>query len=90
LANYPTGIPSISQSTNINVSPNPSNGNFYFDGVQSGYAIEVYNVLGEKIYSAQANSDKYAVSLPGPARGMYIYKVSDNASTIQQGKMIVE
>jgi hypothetical protein len=78
------------QTNKLTIYPNPSNGNFYFSGVQSGYTIEVYDVLGERIYSAQANSDKYAVSLSGQAKGMYIYKVSDNAGAVQQGKMVVE
>jgi hypothetical protein len=50
----------------------------------------VCNVLGEVVYSGQANADIYPVSLTGQAKGIYFYKVSNAAATIQQGKMVLE
>ena len=88
--NVEVGINIINPSSKITIYPNPSNGNFYFSGVQSGASIEVHNMLGEMVYSGQTNADIYPVSLSGQAKGMYFYKVSNNAGTIQQGKMILE
>ena len=84
------GIKTINPSGKITIYPNPSTSTFYFSGVQTGSGIEVYNMLGEMIYSGQTNADIYPVSLGGQAKGMYFYKVSNNAGTIQQGKMILE
>ena len=86
----PAGISTINSPDKITIYPNPSNGTFYFSGVQSGSSIEVYNMLGEMVYSGQGNTDIYPVSLSGQAKGIYFYKASNNAGTIQQGKMVLE
>lgn len=84
------GLKTVYPSSTITIYPNPSNGSFYFSGVQSGNTIEVYNVLGEVLYIGRANSDNFPVNLSGQAKGMYFYKVSNNAVPIQQGKMVLE
>ena len=85
-----TSLEPLNYSLELHIYPVPSKDIFYFDGLQRGFTIEVYNTLGERVYSAHTESDKYVLSLGGQPRGMYIYKVSDNATTIQQGKIIVE
>jgi hypothetical protein len=75
----------------ITIHPNPSSGDFYFEGVQSGYEIEVYDIFGEMVYSAQADATLYHLSLSGHAKGIYFYKVMDTASTfVQSGKIALE
>jgi len=85
-----TDIVSIKPSSKIIIYPNPSTGNFYFSGLQSGNTIEVYNVLGEKVYASQSNGSNFLVSLSGQSKGMYFYKISNSSVIIQQGKMILE
>ena len=84
------GIETINSLNKITIYPNPSNRTFYFSGVQSGYTIELYNVIGEMVYTAQATYDNYPVSIAGHTKGMYFYKVSNNSVPIQQGKMVLE
>lgn len=89
LANPTAGLAAINPSSKIIIYPNPSAGNFYFSGLQDGNTIEIYNILGEKVNTSQANDDNYLVSLSGQSKGMYFYKISDK-TTIQQGKIIKE
>jgi hypothetical protein len=72
----------------IHIYPNPSKGTFYFNGVR-GNTIEVYNLLGQRIYQAEADREKYPVDLSAHARGIYSYRIIDDGAWIQQGKIVV-
>jgi hypothetical protein len=85
-----TGIKPLVSSDDIIMYPNPSTGAFYFNNLYDNSHVEVYNVLGEPIYSMQADSGKGVVNLMGQSKGIYFYKVSNNRDIIQQGKMILE
>jgi hypothetical protein len=84
------GIAVVNQPGNISIYPNPSNGNVYFNGVKAGNTIEVYNLLGKIIYTSKATTTNYCVTLTGKAKGIYFYRIIDNTTIIQQGKIIVE
>lgn len=85
-----TGIYDESVKTAITVYPNPSAGSFYFSGVREGNTIEIYNLLGQAIYTANADRDNYPVNLSRQKTGVYFYKVMDQGNVIQQGKIVVE
>jgi len=74
----------------ITIYPNPTTGKVYFSGVQTGYTLQVYNVLGEIISSSTVDRDNYAINLSGKAKGMYFYRVADGAVLVGQGKVVVE
>ena len=73
----------------IHVYPNPSRGTFYFNGVKS-YLIEVVDLLGQRVYSAEATSDKYPIDLSSRAKGIYSYRIINDGEIMQQGKVVVE
>jgi hypothetical protein len=73
----------------IHIYPNPSRGTFYFNGVKS-YLIEVTDLLGQRVYSAEATSDKYPIDLSSHARGIYSYRIINDGEIMQQGKVVVE
>jgi len=83
-------ITNLNQQHLITVYPNPTSGKVYFDGVQTGYTLQVYNVLGEIISSSVVDHDNYGVNLSDKAKGMYFYRIADGAKLIQQGKIVVE
>ena len=74
----------------ITVYPNPTTGNIYFNGVQTGYTLQVYDVLGEMISSSTVDRDNYAVNLSGKAKGMYFYRVENGGVLVGQGKVVLE
>jgi uncharacterized delta-60 repeat protein len=85
-----TGIASINTSGSIIVYPNPSSGRFYFNSAKNGSGIEIYNLIGQKIFSSVVTSDNYSINIAGQENGVYFYKVSDQNNLIQQGKIVIE
>jgi len=76
-------------SDRIHIYPNPSRGTFYFNGVRT-YTIEVVNLLGQRVFSAEATSDKYPIDLSSRAKGIYSYRIINDGEIMQQGKVVVE
>ncbi len=74
----------------IIVYPNPSTGSFYFKGVDGKNRIEVYNIQGETVSSSIVESDNYSLSLTGYSKGLYLYRITNEGSVIQQGKIVLE
>jgi hypothetical protein len=91
----PTGIKELSALKELIIYPNPSSGIFNFDlqGITDKTSIEIYNMLGEKVYaeSIPQNTSNYPVSLKYEAKGIYLYRiVSQNNQPLATGKLIVE
>ena len=58
---------------NIKVFPNPSNGEIFFSSTLNNSTIEVYNELGQEVYTIEkVNSDKIELFL---TKGIYIMKI---------------
>jgi len=93
------GIATILSNPTISVYPNPSNGKFvvtlsYAELVSASQPIiEVYNVLGAKVYSetlkqVQGDND---INLSNQPAGVYIYRVfSATGTPISEGKLVIE
>jgi uncharacterized repeat protein (TIGR03803 family) len=87
-------------STDIKLFPNPSNGVFTIQStVVSGQSIvEVYNMLGEKMYSKQWTSNNglpiakgMTIDLSDKASGVYLYRVlTETGELIGEGKFVIE
>jgi len=93
--NSDAGINQIaSLSTDVKVYPNPSTGLFRMEeqGLNAGkHTIEVYNVLGEQVYSKGTNELSTVVNLEGQPTGIYFYRiVTDNISIVASGKVILK
>jgi len=94
IGNCATGINSndlFSYTTKI--YPNPSTGKFTIevkrDNVQ-GTILEIYNVLEEKIYSAQINSDKTEIDLTKQPKGIHFYQLQSDWKILGTGKIMIE
>ena len=91
-----TGVNKIILSTSsVSIFPNPNNGSFKIQtaGAQNFVpaTIEIYNVLGEKVYSQfNIHNSPLTIDLKQPS-GIYLYRVvSEDGSLIGQGKVIIE
>lgn len=82
------------QKSDVNkilIGPNPSNGIFIIKSEKEKINnVEAYNVLGEKIYSSQINSDKAEINLGKQSRGIYFYQIIFENKFISTGKIIIE
>ncbi len=80
-----TGIDSYSQDA-VTVYPNPSNGIFTVNmNTAAKTTVEVYNVIGEVVYSTQLANNSASVDLSNYSAGVYSMKlISGNATVVKQ------
>ncbi|HTB31522.1 MAG TPA: SBBP repeat-containing protein [Bacteroidia bacterium] len=105
--NTETYASSTSSTPYLSLFPNPNNGQFTIQnvGVQNFVptTIEIYNVLGEKVYTAaspQTSRNQFgigskgalmAVNIGNQPNGIYLYRVlQEDGSLIGEGKVIIE
>jgi hypothetical protein len=73
--------------TSVKVLPNPNNGKFTIESSVNGREslVEIYNVLGKKIYSNTFSTlnSSFSINLINQPSGIYMYRITD-----QQGKLI--
>jgi len=92
-----TGLNNITTNDeSISVYPNPSNGLFTFQSSVESHkssVLEVYNMLGEKVYSKQLTTDnsQFTIDLSNNTSGIYLYRISSEDGTLNAtGKLIIE
>jgi uncharacterized repeat protein (TIGR03803 family) len=90
-----TGVNKVSVTTGVvNIYPNPNNGRFnVLCNIPSGngMTMEVYNVIGEKVYTGNLKNAINQVDLSTNSKGVYLYKViTMEGAIVKQGKIILE
>jgi trimeric autotransporter adhesin len=83
----------ITKSEDVRVFPNPNNGifNLYLSNISNKCNIEVFNYLGENIYTAKINSGNTEINLGGQPNGVYLYRVLKvSGELVGEGKVIIE
>jgi hypothetical protein len=85
----PTGVKENTLASQLNVFPNPSNGQFNVSlPAGKAYSLEVTDLTGKVICTQKANGNTQ-LKLENPAKGIYLLKVtSEGATTVK--KLIVE
>ena len=102
---FPTSVQNLNRPIEyIRVFPNPSNGMFTIavesEKLKVESTVEVYNMLGQKVYAAPLNppirgTSSTTISLPnGEGRGgagIYLYRItSPDRELVSQGKLVIE
>jgi len=88
--NTATGIQNIEANGALKVYPNPSNGVFYFDGLENENTIELFDVVGKQIFSTLSSNSSFAVDMSGKDEGVYFYRIMNTASkNIRTGKLMI-
>lgn len=82
---------------NVEVYPNPSNGIFSVKietaETTDKSAIEVYNMLGEKVYSSAYKTQHsiFVIDLNSQPSGIYLYRViGETGNFVSEGKFIIQ
>jgi len=85
------------ESKTIELFPNPNNGKFTLEvkseELRSKSTIEIYNMLGERIYFQSFNTQHSAfnIDLGSKSPGVYLYRlISETGEQIANGKFIIE
>ncbi len=82
----------------FSIYPNPNKGKFTVmnysgvpDGELSRCSIEIYNFMGEKVYSTGIAGAEFSIDLSSQPWGIYLYRViSENGSLSANGKFIIQ
>lgn len=69
------------ESTDIVIYPNPSNGTFSVNNSNKMYSIEIYSIIGQKIYSEE-NSTKSEITLPNSVKGTFLIRVTTDSNSV--------
>ncbi len=91
-----TKVQTITHETpELVVYPNPSSGIFTFQWsvVSCKWSVEVYNVIGQRVFSSNysLSTNHYSLNLSDKPSGIYLYRVTkDDSSLIGEGKLIIE
>jgi len=74
--------------------PNPSNGRFTIASktlLKEDEYVEIYNMLGQKIYQRKLNATTTNIDINPTAKGIYLYRILSKKNVlISQGKFVVE
>ena len=73
----------------ISIYPNPSNGIFVVASAAKQSLVQMYNVMGENIYSVKINSNKTEINLSRQESGIYFIQVK-TAEGIKTQKIIIQ
>jgi len=91
------GVETIKNISSITIYPNPSNGIFQLKitnyELGNNNTVEVYNILGEKVYSHQLliSNSQFLIDLSSQPNGIYLYRVtSETGNLIGEGKLEVQ
>jgi hypothetical protein len=87
------GINEIKNKPEVSLYPNPSNGKFIIQSVGFNYKslIEIYNVLGEKVYTSNVSSFYTTIDISNEANGIYLYRMIDEkGGPSSEGKFIIQ
>ena len=66
---------------NIKIYPNPANGIVSIELEKVGYRIELYNSLGQNVFTDAINSKFYSINSKDFANGIYTLKISNHENT---------
>jgi hypothetical protein len=65
------------EEKSLRVFPNPTSGNITIAGIESGTALEVYNVLGARILQRQLSSGQTQMDISTLPSGVYMFRLTD-------------
>jgi len=78
----------VLQANDIQLYPNPTNGEINVSGLKAGYRVHVYNSVGAAIRDINVQSSIERISIRNQPAGMYMVVVSDNNKLLARFKAL--
>lgn len=77
------GNPKNITATEFEIYPNPANGNFnvYFNNMEKGYAIEIYSILGKKVFEKSGITTTNS-TISELQSGVYLVKITKDSESV--------
>ncbi|MBC7694289.1 MAG: T9SS type A sorting domain-containing protein [Burkholderiales bacterium] len=72
------GVKTIAANDAISIFPNPTSGILNINAIEVNSTVEVFNVIGDKVYTANLTKGNNTVDLSGLANGAYFVKLNSN------------
>ncbi len=89
-----TSVNTIQTDNSVTIYPNPSNGVFNIEITNYELGItnmEVYNIMGEKVYESALHSAQTELNLSDKPQGIYFYRVvTDKSALVSSGRFVIE
>lgn len=90
-----SSIGDVELENNISLYPNPSNGHIGIEIqdlslLSKNPELQIYNTIGECIYSEKINSSKTEIDLSGKAQGIYFYHFKGDKQVLKTGKIVID
>jgi len=76
----------VLQANDIQLYPNPTNGEINVSGLKTGYRIQVYNSVGAAVRDINVQNSIERISLRNQPAGMYMIVVSDSSKLLGRYK----
>ena len=76
-------------SVNAKIYPNPTTGNVRIEA-QDMNTVEVFNLVGQKIYEEQVNNDECVIDMKGFGNGIYMVKIQTLTGSTTQKISVIE
>jgi hypothetical protein len=94
IAEYTCATTDISDiyANKLQVYPNPTAGiiTVSAENIQAGSQLQIYDMLGEKIFQTELVNNKTEIDLRGRAAGLYIYQIPMNDGSTRSGKISLQ
>ncbi len=90
---FANAINEVPTAAEVSALPNPSNGlvEFTFQNYLPNTTIEIFDLVGQRIFYDHVNADKTVVNLTGKTAGTYIYRLCDvSHSTLSAGTLVIQ
>ena len=71
------------------IYPNPSNGQFTISSEKAIESVELYDVMGKKVFSDTPKTETTQINTQLP-KGMYLYRIMLQGNMMQAGKILVQ
>jgi hypothetical protein len=88
-----SSLTSTVQTPILRFYPNPATAAVTFDfqkGYDKGYTIQIYHILGRKMYESMNIQEATTINLSDYTRGVYVYKLFDKTGRlVESGKFQV-
>jgi len=86
----PAAINNVINAKNLTIYPNPVTDHFIIENVKQGSVLNIYNLLGQKVYSCTVQQQSQMINIASLTAGTYVVQVAENNGSRITGRIVKE